>query len=65
MDTDNRTELLLQIWVKLDEIKNLTSVVLKSVDYEIHMEPEEMRSVLHVVKKMTEEIVSEISEKMV
>lgn len=65
MGTDNRTELLLQIWVKLDEIKNLTSAVLKGLDYEIHMEPEEMRSVLHVVKKMTEEIVSEISERMV
>lgn len=65
MSTDNRTELLLQIWVKLDEIKNLASAVLKGLDYEIHMEPEEMRSVLHVVKKMTEENVSEISEKMV
>lgn len=59
------TELLMQIWVKPDEIRNLSSAVLKSLDYEIHMEPEEMRSVLHVVKKMTEEIVSEISEKMV
>jgi len=55
----------MQIWVKPDEIRNLSSAVLKSLDYEIHMEPEEMQSVLHVVKKMTEEIVSEISEKMV
>lgn len=65
MSKDNRTELLLQVWVKLDEMKNLTSAVIKGLDYEIHMETEEIRSVLHVVKKMTEEIINEISENLV
>ena len=65
MCVENRMELLLQVWVKLDEMKNLTSAVIKGLDYEIHMEMEEMRSVLHVVKKMTEEIINEISENLV
>ena len=65
MSMENRTELLLKVWVKLDEMKNLTSAVLKGLDYEIHMETEEMRSVLHVVKKLTEEIINEISEKLI
>ena len=62
---ENRTELLLQVWVKLDEMKNLTAAVIKGLDYEIQMETEEMRSVLHVVKKMTEEIINEIGENLV
>ena len=65
MSIENRTELLLKVWVKLDEMKNLTSAVIKGLDYEIRMETEEMRSVLHVVKKLTEEIINEISEKLV
>lgn len=64
MDNGNEKEVLLLAWVKLEEIKNLTSTVLRGLDYEIKMETEEMRSVLRVVNKMAEDIINEMGESL-
>lgn len=64
MDNGKEKEALLFAWVKIEEIKNLTSAVLKGLDYEIKMETEEMRSVLRVVNKMAEDIINEMSERL-
>ena len=58
-------ELLLNVLIKLDEMKNPTSVNIKGLDYEIYMEIEEMSSVLHAVNKITVKVIDEICEKMV
>ena len=64
MSIEKRVQLLLEVWVRLDEIKNLTSAIVKGLDYEIDMEREEVRSVLHIINRLTEEIINDIRNNM-
>lgn len=64
MNKDERAEMLLQIWVRLDEVKNLTAVVGRGLDYEIRMEEGEVRSVLKIVNRLIDEITRELCNHM-
>lgn len=64
MSKDGREEMLLQVWVRLDEVKNLTAVVGRGLDYEIKMEAEEVRSILRIVNRLIDEITREICTHM-
>lgn len=64
MSNDEREEMLLQVWVRLDEVKNLTAVVGRGLDYEIKMESEEIRSILRIVNRLIDEITREICNHM-
>lgn len=64
MSKDEKEKMLLQIWVRLDEVKNLTAVVGRGLDYEIRMEEEEVRSVLRIVSRLIDEITREIYNHM-
>ena len=45
MSRDEREEMQLRVWVRLDEVKNLVSVCEKGYDAEIPVSNEEMRSI--------------------
>lgn len=64
MNKDERAEMLLQVWVRLEEVKNLTAVVGRGLDYEIKMEEGEARSVLKIINRLIDEITREISNHM-
>lgn len=64
MNKDEREEMLLQVWVRLEEVKNLTAVVGRGLDYEIKMEEGEARSVLKIINRLIDEITWEISNHM-
>lgn len=64
MSNDEKEEMLLQVWVRLDEVKNLTAVVGRGLDYEIKMESEEIRSILKIVNRLIDEITREICNHM-
>lgn len=64
MSKDEKEEMLLQIWVRLDEVKNLTAVVGRGLDYEIRMEEGEVRSVLKIVNRLIDEITRELCNHM-
>lgn len=64
MSKDEREEMLLQVWVRLDEVKHLTAVVGRGLDYEIKMETEEVRSILRIVNRLIDEITWEICHHM-
>lgn len=64
MNKDEREEMLLQVWVRLEEVKNLTAVVGRGLDYEIKMEEGEARSVLKIINRLIDEITREIRNHM-
>lgn len=64
MSKDEKEEMLLQVWVRLDEVKHLTAVVGRGLDYEIKMEEEEVRSVLRIVSRLIDEITRELCNHM-
>lgn len=64
MSNDEKEEMLLQVWVRLDEVKNLTAVIGRGLDYEIKMESEEIRSILRIVNRLIDEITREICNHM-
>ena len=65
MDNKNKTELLLYLWVQLEDIRNLTAIIERSLDYEIAMEQKEMRSTVHIIKKEVEEMLRNLGKNIV
>lgn len=62
MNRENKTELLMDVWVRLEEIKNVLAVVEKGLDAEIKTETGEMHSVMSLIKRQLEGVISEIDK---
>lgn len=63
VDDKNTDDILLQVTLRLEDLKNITSAIGKGVDYEIGLEKEELQSALRVVRKMVEEILCQIKQR--
>ena len=62
MGKENYIELLLDIWVRLDELKKVTGFCTKALDADIKTCEKEMRSILNVLDKLIGDMISEIDE---
>ena len=64
MDKENNKEsnkeILMEAWIELDEIRNLTSLAVRSLEYGIKMDAEETRSIFHLLNNMTKEVIEKI-----
>ena len=65
MSKDKRLEMLLRIWVRLDEVKNMVSACKKGFDAEIPTDGAEMRSILAIVERELKEVIEEIDSNIV
>ena len=65
MNEDNNKELCLFVCARLEEKRNLTSAIVKSLDYEIKIEGGEMRSILSAISRLTEDTIEEIKKNIV
>ena len=65
MSKDKRLEMLLRIWVRLDEVKNLVSACKKGFDAEMQTDCVEMRSILSIVERELKEVIEEIDYNIV
>lgn len=65
MSMDKRIEMLLRIWVRLDEVKNMVSACKKGFDAEMQTDSAEMRSILAIVERELKEVIEEIDSNIV
>lgn len=65
MNEDNNKELCLLVYARLEETRNLTSAIVKLLDYEIKIEGGEMRSILSAINRLTEDTIEEIKKNIV
>ena len=65
MSKEKDMENLMQAWIELDEMKHLTSIAIKLLDYGIKMDAEEARSILHILNNMTKEVIEKIRASLV
>ena len=60
MSKDRSLEILLRIWVRLDEVKNLVSVCKKGCDVEMQTDCVKMQSILAVIERELKGVIEEI-----
>ncbi len=60
MDKTNEAGLLLHIWIRLDEIKNLLSVIEKGLEEEGEWKTSEMHGIINIIKRELEELIGKI-----
>ena len=57
MDKENIEEVLLRVWMRLEEVKKLLAVIEKGLKAEIQTDASEMHSVVCVVKRQLEGVI--------
>lgn len=65
MSRDEREEMQLRVWVRLDEVINLVSACKRGCDANIQTNNVEMRSILSIVERELKGIIEEIDRDMV
>lgn len=66
MDNGKETEkeVLLKVWIRLADIKDLVSVLRKGLEAEIKTEAGELCSVLGIVNRLLAELISEVDKEI-
>ena len=62
MDKGNKEELLLYIWIRLDETKSLLSVIEKGLNQEVRLKTDEVHGIISIIKRELEELIKEIDQ---
>lgn len=57
MDKENIEEVLLRVWMRLEEVKKLLAVIEKGLKAEIQTDASKMHSVVCVVKRQLEGVI--------
>ncbi|MGN0507251.1 MAG: hypothetical protein ACI4FZ_11875 [Lachnospiraceae bacterium] len=64
MDNGNEKEVLLRVWMRLADIRDLVSVLRKGLEAEIETEAGELCSVIGIVSKLLTELISEVDKEI-
>ena len=62
MDKENLSDVLLRVWIRLEEIKNLLAVIEKGLEAEMQTDTNEMHSVICMVKRQLECVIGVIDK---
>ncbi len=62
MDKENLSDVLLRVWIRLEEIKNLLAVIEKGLEAEMLTDTNEMHSVICMVKRQLECVIGVIDK---
>lgn len=62
MDKTNEMELLLSLWIRLDETKNLLSVIEKGLEEEEKWKPSEIHGIISIIKRELEGLIGAIDQ---
>ncbi|MGN0507237.1 MAG: hypothetical protein ACI4FZ_11805 [Lachnospiraceae bacterium] len=64
MDKGKEKEVLLKVWIRLEDIRDLVSVLRKGLEAEIETEAGELCGVLGIVNKLLGELISEVDKEI-
>lgn len=60
MDKENHTELLLHLWLRLDDTKGLLSAIEKGLHAEVALKTSELHGIISILKRETEALLERI-----
>lgn len=64
MDNGNEKEVLLRVWMRLADIRDLVSVLRKGLEAEIETEAGELCSVMGIVNTLLTELIREVDKEI-
>lgn len=62
MDKVDLSDVLLRVWIRLEEIKNLLAVIEKGLEAEMQTDTNEMHSVICMIKRQMECVIGVIDK---